>query len=698
MATAFDSTTLLQHKLILSSLGTLICMTLMVKIVFHIELNSKPQRKRDKKRRIDKIIENNLSELTLSASISKSGSRDGDDISTSQQSYNKKEQVINFPTNFPPGLSDDVQVHSRSDSFDDDESVVSYTSMKDDYGVRQTSNYRRKRLALVDKLGVYFHISLLTFLNYLLLVYLPAGIWLSMAGMILTTVVVLKSQLADELRRKRMDRIAALLTLMFFTASFLSLARFAMEGLHEGEIYEGPARIVGYDQERYGDVDGENLRMDLVVQFGGEWACPANPSNQCQAEVSGALCQQNENDVIEKQGPSIRRYLSHITDDRHLEDLSEYVNELEVEEEIKDEELLEDEENGADDAIISVEEVLIDELDEEIVDVSIEEEENVVIESIDQEKDSIENQLPDSNDKEAVEIAFDTEKGAVEEEYNEFEQSVNEEYNEAIESLEGLSENDDVEQESVSQEEEEQEEEIEDLEQQVEYYVEKTEEEEQYNQDLAEEYVTEYYTKKDLEIELVKEEVKAENMTENQAYLDVINKTAAYENEEGKIVKSYYYDDNFHQKSPPTDDHTEDDESYQNEAYYAIENLFFDDDFFEDQYWNYGWESVWGDYACSDLFDNDLEGKTFDANEAPGGDDWPFINVYGTCNSCKAFLVDYYTQEHFDQIRRYQVHAIHYFIMGMVASLLFTALALKQWIAPAEENQVTLLMTEAEIA
>lgn len=683
MATAFDNITLLQHKLIFSILGTLFCMAMMVKIVFHIELNSKPKRKRDKKRRIDKIIENNLSELTLSASISKSRSHDGDDddVSTSQQSYNKKEQVINFPTNFPPGLSDDVQVHARSDSFDDDESVVSYTSMKDDYGVRQTSNYRRKRLNTLDKFGVCFYISLLTFLNYLLLVYLPAGIWFSMAGMVLTTAVVLKSQLADELRRKRMDRIAALFVLMFFTASFLSLARFATEGLYEGEIYEGPARIVGYDQERYGDIGGDSLRMDLVVQFGGAWACPANPSNQCQAEVSGALCQQSENDVIAKQGPGIRRHLPDQKDGRQLEDLNEYIDELDVEAELEDEELLE-----ADDAVITAEEVLVDELDEEITDEDIEEEKNAEIESINQEKVSVEEQLVNDYDKEAVEVAFDTEEDVVEEEYNDFEDSVNKEYDEAIESLEGVNENNNIGQETTSQEDEE---EIEDLEEELDYYVEKAEEEEKDNQELAEEYVTEYYTKEDLENELIKEEVKAENITDDQAYLDVINKTAAYENEEEEFVKSYYNYDNYQQKA---------DETYQDEAYYTIENLFFDDDFFADEYWNYGWDSVWGDYACSDLFDNDLEGKTFDADEAPGGDDWPFINVYGTCNSCKAFLVDYYTEEHFDKIRRYQTHAIHYFIMGVVASFFYAFLALKQWIAPAEENQVTLLMTEAEIA
>jgi hypothetical protein len=688
METAFDSTTLLQHKLILGILGTLICMGIMVKIVFHIELNSRPKRKRDKKRRIDKIIENNLSELTLSASITKSGSRDGDDDnSTSQQSYNKKEQVINFPTNFPPGLSDDVQIHARSDSFDDDESVVSYTSMKDDHGVRQTSTYHRKRLSFMDKLGTYFYISLLTFLNYLLLVYLPAGIGFSMTGMVLTTVVVLKSHIADELRRKRMDRIAALFALMFFTASFLSLARFATEGLHEGEIYEGPARIVGYDQERYGDVVGGSLRMDLVVQFGGEWACPANPSKQCQAEVSGALCQQSENDVIAKQGPSTRRYLSDQKDGRKLEDLNEYIDELDGEEEAENEELLKDEENGIDDAIIAVEEVLVDELDEEITDMSIEEEKNAEIESIDQEKVVVEEQLLNDHDKEAVEIAFDTEEDTVEKDYNDFEESVNEEYDEAIESLEG---------ENVNGTSSQEEEEIEDLKEELDYYVEKSKEEEEDNQELTENYVTEYYTKEDLENELVKEEVKAENMTANQAYLDVINKTATYENEEEELVKSYYNDYNVQQKAGET--YQDEGETYQDEAYYAIENLFFDDDFFADEYWNYGWNSVWGDYACSDLFDNDLEGKAFDADEVPGGDDWPFINVYGTCNSCKAFLVDFYTQEHFDQIRRYQIHAIHYFIMGFVASLFYAALALKQWIAPSEENKVTLLMTEAEIA
>lgn len=46
-------------------------------------------------------------------------------------------------------------------------------------------------------------------------------------------------------RRQRLDRIAAIITLIFLSASFMSLASYARQSLNEGEIYQGQARIVG---------------------------------------------------------------------------------------------------------------------------------------------------------------------------------------------------------------------------------------------------------------------------------------------------------------------------------------------------------------------------------------------------------------------------------------------------------------------
>lgn len=98
--------------------------------------------------------------------------------------------------------------------------------------------------------------------------------------------------MSDEIRRRRYDRLGAILTLIIFAASFLSLITYASVGLKEGTIYEGPARIIGYDTSTYethGNVKSSSsstsskknkggandevfaTRMDLEVAWGGDW-------------------------------------------------------------------------------------------------------------------------------------------------------------------------------------------------------------------------------------------------------------------------------------------------------------------------------------------------------------------------------------------------------------------------------------------
>ncbi len=61
------------------------------------------------------------------------------------------------------------------------------------------------------------------------------------------------------------------MTLMLYAAASLSLCTYASVGIREGTIYEGRARIVGYDTSIYETNDGEATRMDLEVAWGGDW-------------------------------------------------------------------------------------------------------------------------------------------------------------------------------------------------------------------------------------------------------------------------------------------------------------------------------------------------------------------------------------------------------------------------------------------
>ena len=141
----------------------------------------------------------------------------------------------------------------------------------------------------------------------------------------------------------------------------------------------------------------------------------------------------------------------------------------------------------------------------------------------------------------------------------------------------------------------------------------------------------------------------------------------------------------------------EDDEyksAYSNPSNYYYDSYSFDDDAFEDDWWSSSWTDVWGEYACNDIFDSDLAGKSYDIDEAPGDDEWPFVNVYGSCNRCEAYLVDYYSTEHFNMIKEYQIHARNYALCGVVGLVVTLALAMRQYLNPAEENEIGLLMNE----
>jgi len=118
----------------------------------------------------------------------------------------------------------------------------------------------------------------------------------------------------------------------------------------------------------------------------------------------------------------------------------------------------------------------------------------------------------------------------------------------------------------------------------------------------------------------------------------------------------------------------------------------YDDDFYEDEYWDYDWDSVWGDYACEDLFASDVGSRTYDVNNPAGGDDeWPFINIYGSCKTCEAYILDYFAEEAFEEVEEYKQQAIVY-LAGAVAGFIWAILSyVKYRVMPTAENEIELL-------
>ena len=112
----------------------------------------------------------------------------------------------------------------------------------------------------------------------------------------------------------------------------------------------------------------------------------------------------------------------------------------------------------------------------------------------------------------------------------------------------------------------------------------------------------------------------------------------------------------------------------------------------------YDWNSVWGDYACEDLFDSDIDGKSYDPTTPAGGDDeWPFVNIYGSCKTCEAYILDYFAEEAFEELQEYKQQAIVY-LAGAVAGFIWALLSYIQYkISPTSENELQLLSSDGGV-
>ncbi|CAB9497607.1 expressed unknown protein [Seminavis robusta] len=364
---------------------------------------------------------------------------------------------------------------------------------------------RRFRITKLRNVVLLFTACSLSLIAYLLLVVSAASAWLSLVGLACVIVIALWQQIFEELRRQRLDRIVAIVTLIFLAASFMSLATFANQSLREGEVYQGKARIVGFDYNSYDNTQGDGItRTDLEVAWGGEWGCPMDAGKQCQAFVQGAMCESEKDD--------------------------------------------EEEEKKDDDG--------------------------------NRKRRRLDGDDEDNN-------------------------------------------NQDAEEEEVQEEEQE------------------VEEEEAENEDLEEEVEEEEAENEELEDELEEEEDYAEELEEE--------------------VDTDY-------------------------------NYYWDDDLVSDSYWDeQDWGNIWGEYACYDLFDYDMSGSEYDADEAPGKDDWPFITIYGNCRTCDAYIVDYFSTEHFQGIQDYKVQGRNYLFLSFVGLIITGILHFKHRMDPIAEKELELL-------
>jgi len=549
---------------------------------------------------------------------------------------------------------------------------------------------------------------------FLLLVLPSVNIVLSAAGITIVTGAFLRDQIVSEWRKERYDRILAIITAMLLVTSSLSLATYANMGLNEGSIYKGAARIIDYDDTVYTNSADEMItRIDLQVSWGGSWGCPLMDKT-CYAVVQGALCEQREDRAVRKlsaveeddqiiyndDGKREEVHTTTYTDDESEMDI---VDTVEDDDKETDEVMVETVDNAdgttsvidyevieTDDAEIvdgvsiyynadgSIAESTLTEFDESADGSTVEEEVDVVYEEENGIDEIVEEEVYYSNsDGSVVDVVENVDYQNV----NGTDEIVEEElyYENADGSKEDFVE--DIDYTNVDGKEEDKE---------VEMYDETTdtsgnvvdEETDYENVDGVYEEVGHYYEKENPdddgsdsdnnnddqkdEVEELEEELEEEKdkNQELENEVDEENEEIIDEEEELDNVEDSYYD-----------------------SVYG-----FSDDSFEDDYWSgNNWDDTWGDYECQELFEKDLNSIDYDPNVPPGDDDSPFVNIYGKCNTCDAYLVDYFSTEHFNNIKSYEKKGLGYGILGLLSLILTVTIALRQSKKPQKEREFGLI-------
>ncbi|CAJ1953872.1 unnamed protein product [Cylindrotheca closterium] len=561
---------------------------------------------------------------------------------------------------------------------------------------------RGRRVSCQFKLMQAGSVLLFILLTYLLLVASNASWWLSAVGGLAVFGMFLRFQIGDEIRLQRWDRLTLMMSLLLLIAAFLNHATYAWKALAQGEIYMGPARILDYDMGAFNNtINGTTTtRTNLVVQWGSDWGCPFSGGKICEADVEGVMCavkpgsnrrRRQTRTLVNNQagvthssggnGPGNNHHQQQqngaghngnavpqgngthagwgknnsttTTNNNNNNEELKLENEnqdLEKEnEELKEEiEALKEKEDEQVDEMIdgetAVEEEMLGEQLEEDVDIinTNEEKEEALADEDEMEetmdKDEIKDELKNTND-DSVKDELEKDIDLLDEETAETEKDLDE----------VLDEDADL-----------------------------ADEYEEFADEEYDEAVDEF----DAEIdEMFDEEDSNTDLDEIEAELDETEEQL--DEDEGSSSGG----SNQNQHSEATDDWTWDDMSFE-----------YDDDMFENEYWNYDWDSAWGEYGCGDLFETEVSGQVHDPSIPAGkDDDWPFINIYGSCKYCDAYVLDYFAEEAFERLDEYVLRGVVFMGLAFTGILISFVGFVKYKLAPPAENQIELLGSEAGV-
>lgn len=670
-------------------------------------------------------------------------------------------------TDFDPQLNSYASIHNdggcspRKNKANDSESEKPIRCMAFSSSTLRISHFRKVILAFLT--------IVLVLLNYLLMVLSSAPEFLSFLGLALVSVLVLQRQILEEIRSARYDRLSCLVTVMLIATMSMNLASYAAKEVASENMYQGPARIVGYDTSKYetlkGGKDTTSTKTDLEVAWGDKWACPNSPDKECRAVVDGALCEMDDNSTSWDDDANGGTDKAKITEEVYYDKNGKKVDKE------KDQDTYTDK-NGKVVYDYKAEQTTqynggkVENFEEDSSDTEYDS--NGKVEESEQYKQSVnytetgkvqdgtysyqdteyadgkkvedyqeaeENEQTESGGDEDVyetlDVDYNTDGTVKEEEYTASETEKDaagqktDEFNEEID-VEN-DENGKLEDEFVEEDEEtykdgkvvEEEEVFEDVAEnsdgtesyEVEDETVKYNKDGGYNVTLEEDYSdgTGQYDVENETMEVdkdgdynvtVEDAVYSKNGTmiedEKESYGSGGNRglllrrrledQAGLENE---LEEEEEENEELQEENDELEKENEELQKELNEENGGKEHE--DDDWGETD-----WSSVWGDYKCYNLFDADLNGVKFNPHKRPGSDDWPYLNIFGNCKTCEAYIVDYYSTEHFQSIQSYKKTGKNFGIAASLSLVLTLVFALKQRLSPKGDNSIELLATSSK--
>ena len=101
--------------------------------------------------------------------------------------------------------------------------------------------------------------------------------------------------------------------------------------------------------------------------------------------------------------------------------------------------------------------------------------------------------------------------------------------------------------------------------------------------------------------------------------------------------------------------------------------------------------------SCEDLFDEDTAGLTYDPTMEAGKDDYPYVNIYGSCKTCEAYVLDYFAEQAFESVEEHKKMAVAYMTGAMVGFFVSFLSYITFKVRPQAENEIELLDTNSGV-